>query len=164
MDVSSKKVFLEKILFVLIAIYIAIIPFSFLTAIEGFSFYLSILTSIILIFVFKKKVTFITPLSIPFLLFVVWVFIGLFFARSAKVFSKDTNMSEIFIRKDRISGLGWNNDRGVIRVIEDYFVVKFNKIKYFSKLYNGWPIRRFAICNGFMIIEENNEEVFSSTK
>lgn len=77
-----------------------------------------------------------------------------YLAPRCKVFFHDTNMSEIFVRKDGSTGKGWNNSRGVIRAIEEHLGVRFDETSDFSLMYNGWFIKHYAICNGFMIMEK----------
>jgi len=77
-----------------------------------------------------------------------------YLAPRCKVFFHDTNMSEIFVRKDGSTGRGWNNQRGVIRAIEEYLGSRMEENKDFSLMHNGWFIRHFTICNGFMILEK----------
>lgn len=77
-----------------------------------------------------------------------------FLAKRAKVFFHDTNMSETFIRRDGSTGKGWDNQRGVIRAIEERFGTKFDETTDFSKMIDKWFIRHIAICNGFMIMEK----------
>ena len=79
---NSQKVFevLNQSVPVLIGIFIFFNPFPHTTAIKEICFYLAVL--IMLILIVSKRSTFIfkTPLMLPFGLFVLWVFIGLFFA------------------------------------------------------------------------------------
>lgn len=77
-----------------------------------------------------------------------------YLAPRTKVFFHDTNMSPIFVRKDGSTGKGWDNQRGVIRAIEEHFGSKFDETMDFSTMIDGWYIRHFAICNGFMIMEK----------
>ena len=77
-----------------------------------------------------------------------------FLAKRAKVFFHDTNMSEVFVRKDGSTGKGWDNQRGVIRAIEEYLDVKFDEKKDFVFMHKGWFIRHFTICNGFMVMDK----------
>jgi cephalosporin hydroxylase len=76
-----------------------------------------------------------------------------YLALRTKVFFHDTNMSEVFVRKDGSTGKGWDNQRGVIRAIEEHFGTKFDETTDFSTMVDGWFIRHFTICNGFMIME-----------
>ncbi len=64
----------------LIGIFIFFSPYPRFTSILEISFYGSVLILLILILLRKTTFSLRTPLSVPFLLFVLWTFIGLFFA------------------------------------------------------------------------------------
>ncbi|HPC33722.1 MAG TPA: class I SAM-dependent methyltransferase [Syntrophales bacterium] len=70
-----------------------------------------------------------------------------------KVVFHDTHLEEVFTRKDGTTGRGWDNERGVIRAIEDYFGVDFDETQDFLKERNGWLIRHWRHCNGLMIMD-----------
>jgi len=72
--------FLEQSIPVLIGIFIFFNPFPHTTAIKEISFYLSVFIVFILIVLRKIDFSFKTTLLIPFGLFIIWSFIGLFFA------------------------------------------------------------------------------------
>jgi cephalosporin hydroxylase len=76
-----------------------------------------------------------------------------YLASRCKVFFHDTNMSEVFVRKDGSTGKGWDNQRGVIRAIEEHLDINFNEKMDFALEHRGWFIRHYTICNGFMIME-----------
>lgn len=76
-----------------------------------------------------------------------------YLAPRCKVFFHDTNMQEVFVRRDGSVGKGWDNQRGVIRAIEEYMGLKLDEKRDFFLMYNGWLIRHFTICNGFIILE-----------
>jgi len=65
---------------ILMGIFLFFTPFSHTTAIKEICFYLSVFIILILITVKKINFSFKSPLSLPFALFTVWAFIGLFFA------------------------------------------------------------------------------------
>ena len=65
---------------VLIGIFIFFNSFPHTTAIKEICFYLSLFIVLLLIFFKETDFSLKTPLSIPFAIFVVWVFIGIFFA------------------------------------------------------------------------------------
>ncbi len=77
-----------------------------------------------------------------------------YLASRCKVFFHDTNMSEVFVRKDGSTGKGWDNQRGVIRAIEEHLDTTFNEKVNFALEHRGWFIRHYTICNGFMIMEK----------
>jgi cephalosporin hydroxylase len=76
-----------------------------------------------------------------------------YLASRCKVFFHDTNMSEVFVRKDGSTGKGWDNQRGVIRAIEEHLDINFNEKMDFALEHRGWFIRHYTICNDFMIME-----------
>ncbi|MDP3096651.1 MAG: class I SAM-dependent methyltransferase [Syntrophales bacterium] len=76
-----------------------------------------------------------------------------FLAPRSKVLFHDTNLKEIFLRKDGSTGQGWNNERGVIRAIEKYFSRPFKEDENFITIIDGWQIRHIAHCNGLMIMD-----------
>lgn len=65
---------------------------------------------------------------------------------------KGSFLQEIFVRRDGSTGQGWNNERGVIRAIEDFFVASFDEKRDFFLEKNGWLIRRWTHCNDPMIM------------
>ena len=65
---------------VLMGIFIFFNPFSHTTAIKEICFYSSFFIVLILIYFKKIDFSFKSPLTLPFALFVIWAFIGLFFA------------------------------------------------------------------------------------
>lgn len=71
---------LGKCLPIFIGIFIFINPFPHITAIKEICFYLSVVIFFTLFFVKKNILSFRTPLMLPFGLFVLWSFLGLFFA------------------------------------------------------------------------------------
>ena len=76
-----------------------------------------------------------------------------FLADHSKAIFHDTNMKEIFSRKDGSKGRGWNNERGVIHAIEEYFNRSFDEETDFTETINGWFVKHYAHCNGLMILE-----------
>jgi cephalosporin hydroxylase len=79
-----------------------------------------------------------------------------YLASRCKVFFHDTNMSEVFVRKDGSTGKGWDNQRGVIRAIEEHLDTHFNEKIDFALAHRDWFIRHYTICNGFMILERDS--------
>ena len=65
---------------ILMGIFLFFTPFPHTTAIKEISFYLSVLIVIILIYFKKIDFSFRSHFTLPFVLFVTWAFIGLFFA------------------------------------------------------------------------------------
>jgi predicted O-methyltransferase YrrM len=74
-------------------------------------------------------------------------------APDAKVMLHDTNLRVIYRRGDGSIGAGWNNRRGVIHALEDYFGCRFAETRPFTTVQNGWLIRHLPACNGFTVLE-----------
>jgi O-antigen ligase len=83
--------FLEQCIPWLIGIFLFFNPFPHTTAIKEISFYLCLLSFPILLAAKKGSFLFRTPLLIPFILFVVWSCLGLFFA-----FNKANTFHDIY--------------------------------------------------------------------
>ena len=80
--VTSERAFefLKLSIPILMGIFIFFNPFSHTTAIKEICFYLSVFIVLFLIWFKKIDFSFKSPLTLPFALFVIWAFIGLFFA------------------------------------------------------------------------------------
>ena len=76
-----------------------------------------------------------------------------FVSENGQVVFHDTNLKEVYRRRDRSWGLGWNNERGVIRAIEEYFGKKFDESQSFIEISRGWIIQHESICQGFTILK-----------
>lgn len=82
----------------------------------------------------------------------------------ALIFFHDTNMTDIYRRRDGSVGRGWQNDRGVIRAIEDFFNKSFDETRDFIDVEPGWIIRHYANNSGMTLLEKlPNVPVHSST-
>ncbi len=76
-DVST---YLSRAMVLTLGVYIFIIPFPYRTALQEICFYSS-LGLLVLLWGFRMRtISFKTPLSDPFLLFAIWVFVSLFFS------------------------------------------------------------------------------------
>jgi len=78
-----------------------------------------------------------------------------FLSDKSKVIFHDTNLRTVYFRKDGSAGLGWDNERGVIRALETYFGRTFDEKRDFTDFQKGWAIRHFANCNGLTILERS---------
>jgi cephalosporin hydroxylase len=77
-------------------------------------------------------------------------------AEHSKVILHDTNLKETFYWRNGQCGAGWNNERGVIRALEDYFGRSFDESSDFRERVNGWDIKHFSICNGLTVLEKGS--------
>jgi cephalosporin hydroxylase len=76
-----------------------------------------------------------------------------FLSAKAKVCFHDTNLKEIYARKDGSIGRAWNNERGVIRALEDYFETSFPEEEAFIDFRKGWLIKHEPRSLGFTVLE-----------
>lgn len=80
-------------------------------------------------------------------------------SEKAMIIFHDTNLNNVYLRKNGTIGAGWDNERGVIRAIEEFFKVKFNEQIHFqySCLMNNvnWNVVHEPLCNGLTILYKN---------
>lgn len=73
----------------------------------------------------------------------------------ALVIFHDTNLRTQYIRKNGTIGQGWDNQRGVVRAIQEYFGISFNETQEYKGTCtkNGatWSIEHEPICNGLTL-------------
>jgi len=103
----------------LIGVHIFFNPFPQLTAIQEISFYGSVLILIVLLSLRKTTFSFKTPLTTPFILFVLWAGVGLFFA-----LNKTNTIHDIYAH--------------LLKYLMVFFLLVnyFNSVKYFEILRN----------------------------
>ena len=77
-----------------------------------------------------------------------------YLSAKSKLILHDTNMKRIYRRGDRSWGRGWDNDRGVIRALEETLGTKFNEEQDFVTVAAGWRIRHWAHCNGLTVLDK----------
>jgi len=77
-----------------------------------------------------------------------------FLAPKARVFFHDTNLKPVYFRRDGSMGLGWQNQRGVIRAIEEHFGVRLPEKRDFIDARDGWLIRHYANCSGLTVLSK----------
>ena len=71
----------------------------------------------------------------------------------AKVMFHDTNMGLTGRRRDGCFQLSWENQRGVVRAIEEYLGITINETQDCIECAPGWMVRHKANCNGFTILD-----------
>jgi cephalosporin hydroxylase len=76
-----------------------------------------------------------------------------YLSSESKVIFHDTNMGEIYRKRDGSLATGWDNSRGVIKAIEEYFGVEFNEEKGFVELMDGWLISHSPYSSGLTVME-----------
>ena len=77
----------------------------------------------------------------------------------ATIMFHDTNLMPQYFRENGSQGVGWDNKRGVIRAIEEFFETKFDETKYFNSTLEkdnlSWNIEHWPLCNGFTCIHRS---------
>ncbi len=80
-------------------------------------------------------------------------------APDATVLFHDTNLRLHYQRENGTSGIGWDNQRGVIRAIEDHFGRKFDETERVSLELNHdghtWLFEHWPLCNGFTCLKRD---------
>jgi cephalosporin hydroxylase len=76
-----------------------------------------------------------------------------FLSTEAVVFFHDTNLRQIYRRKDGSLGVGWDNQRGVIAAIEKFLGTSLDETEDFVCAADGWLIRHYASCAGFTVLK-----------
>jgi cephalosporin hydroxylase len=71
----------------------------------------------------------------------------------AKVILHDTNLRVIGPREDGTIQLSWDNERGVIRALEEYLGIRVDESGTFQEVASGWLIRHWPNCNGLTILD-----------
>jgi cephalosporin hydroxylase len=66
----------------------------------------------------------------------------------------DTNMGRLYRRLDNTLGRGWDNDRGVIRAIEEYLNRSFDETKTFVDVADNWLVRHYPYSSGLTLLKK----------
>lgn len=72
----------------------------------------------------------------------------------AVVFLHDTNLTPYYRRRDGSLGLGWDNERGVIRALEEYFDCEFNETEQSVTVLDQFVVEHFTHCNGLTVLRK----------
>ena len=64
----------------------------------------------------------------------------------------DTNMSSTYRRLDGGVGRAFENDRGVIRAVEDLLARRYDETTYFTDCVNGFLVSHVPWSSGFLIL------------
>lgn len=79
-----------------------------------------------------------------------------FLADESVVIFHDTNLTNIYQRQDGSIGRAWNNNRGVIRAIEQYLDCDFDERQRFTTVKGGFIVEHEPKCNGLTILKSIN--------
>lgn len=71
---------------------------------------------------------------------------------NAVIFFHDTNLSRINRREDGTLDKGWDNDRGVISALEDYFNQTFDETERFETIVGEFAFRHYPQCGGLGVL------------
>lgn len=67
----------------------------------------------------------------------------------------DTNMGPgIYAKLNGTIGGGWNNDRGVIRAVEEFLGTTYDESRYFCDLTNGYRVLHYPWSNGLTVLHK----------
>ncbi|MDG1476885.1 MAG: class I SAM-dependent methyltransferase [Vicingaceae bacterium] len=66
----------------------------------------------------------------------------------------DTNLVDVYHRNDGSIGIAWDNDRAVIRAIEEHYNTSFDESKDFTTTVDGVKVTHYANCCGLTILEK----------
>ncbi len=64
----------------------------------------------------------------------------------------DTNLTTLNKRKTGRYGLGWDNQRGVVRALEEYLEVTVDESRDFQFYRKGWLVEHFAHSSGLTVL------------
>lgn len=73
---------------------------------------------------------------------------------ASKVLFHDANVRMLYKRRDGTIGKAYDDDRDIMRAIEEHVGARFDETKDFVDLKNSWLIRHQAICNGMTILQK----------
>lgn len=73
-------------------------------------------------------------------------------APQGTVLLHDTAMGVAYLRADASIGIGWDNERGVIRALEERFGRRWDETRPFIDSADGWIIRHDPRCSGFTVL------------
>lgn len=77
----------------------------------------------------------------------------------------DTNMGKgVYARLDGSLGIGWNNDRGVIRAVEEYLGTTYREDRFFTDVRNGFLVLHFPHSNGLTILKRIPESHYPAAQ
>ncbi|MFO7534533.1 MAG: class I SAM-dependent methyltransferase [Kiritimatiellia bacterium] len=66
----------------------------------------------------------------------------------------DTNMGQgAYTRLDGSTGLGWDNQRGVIRALEEWLGCHYQENRYFADYIKGFALFHYPNCDGLTVLK-----------
>jgi cephalosporin hydroxylase len=86
-------------------------------------------------------------------------------ADGATLIFHDTNMGEgVYVRYDGSIGFGWDNDRGVIRAVEELVGKTYDENTYFTDATDKFLVMHFPGCNGLTVLRKKPEAGLMPTR
>ncbi len=76
-----------------------------------------------------------------------------FLSEKSVIFFHDANVRLFYKRHDGTIGKAYNDDRDVMRTIEEYVGQRFNEKKNFVEINGKWLVKHHAVCNGMTILK-----------
>jgi len=76
-----------------------------------------------------------------------------FLSDRSKVFFHDTNLGEVYVRRDGSVEFGCHSHRGVVAAIEERIGRKIDETRDFIDSTKDWIIKHHSSCNGLTILE-----------
>ena len=78
-----------------------------------------------------------------------------YLSEQATIILHDTNMGEgIYTRNDGSTGVGWNNQRGVMRALEEFVGRRYDEKSFFFDVTDTFSLIHFPNCNGLMVVKK----------
>lgn len=68
----------------------------------------------------------------------------------------DTNMGDYYTRMNNYMKMGWDNQRGVIRAIEEYLGREYDETKQFVDFTQNWLVRHHPYSSGYTFMKRMN--------
>jgi hypothetical protein len=75
-----------------------------------------------------------------------------FLSPRAKAVFHDTNLRKLYFRRDGTLCNGWDNQRGVIRAIEERLGLKLNERRDLILTHGDWSVRHWAVSTGLTVL------------
>ncbi|MDP3962624.1 MAG: class I SAM-dependent methyltransferase [bacterium] len=79
-----------------------------------------------------------------------------FLSPQGVAFFHDANVKLLYKRRNGTIGKAYNDDRDVMRAIEEYVGTHLNEEKDFKKIQGKWLIEHHAVCNGMTMLKFSN--------
>lgn len=83
---------------------------------------------------------------------------GAFLSREGIMIFHDTNTGTgVFARADGSIGFGWDNDRGVMKAVEEFVGRQYDENSFFCDVTDIYSLIHFPNCNGLTIVKKRKK-------